>query len=122
MPATYYQAIAITGVVNVITYDGGIESTEAEHRTITGLLLNVSAYQGNILELWVEKEVVQEVYDYHFDTVESTGSTNTQKAVNKLQRLNVNWELEVGDTCRLGIRCGGTASNVFGAYEYEIRA
>ena len=120
MAQKYYQAITITGAANDEKYDTGITSTEKEKRTVTAILLNVTKHVGNLINVRVEREKIAEIYDYIVDTSESTGGANTQKAVAKIARIELGHALDTDRTMKVSIKCGATAANVFGAYEYEI--
>jgi hypothetical protein len=121
MPITYHKRFTVTGVINTTTFDGGIQSTEAEPRNIKAINISVSAYQGNILEIWVEREKLQEHYDYVLNTHAAAGAADAYPSTNKMLRIPVDVELKIGDTMKVAITCGGTATNIFGSYEYELR-
>lgn len=118
---TYYTSEQITGVINSSVEGNGITSTDTEEKTIKAVSVVVSTYQGNIIEGFIEREKIISVYDYLFDTFESTGGTSTQKSTTKLQRLLVGHLILIGDTFKLIIVSGGTANNLFVQYEYEIK-
>lgn len=122
MAQTYYQAFSITGVTNDTTYDGGLTSTEAEPKRLKAILVNVSDYQDNLVQVWLEREKLADVYDKIFNTDGDTGSTNTPYSTTKLIRLPVDRDIPVGQTAKVAIQCGGNATNIQGAYEYEITA
>lgn len=122
MPISYHKKFAVTGVINTTTFDAGIQSTEAEPRNIKAINISVSAYQGNIVEVWVEREKLQEHYDYVLNTHEAAGAANAYKSTNKIIRISIDVELKVGDTMKVAVTCGGTATNIYGTYEYELRA
>jgi hypothetical protein len=117
---TYYKHFAVTGVVNTTTFDAGIESTEAEKKTIKAILISVSAYQGNFLESWLEREKIVDLPDYVLNTHEAAGAANAYKSTVKMLRIPVELALDIGKKFMVAINCGATASDIFGAYEYEI--
>lgn len=114
------KAFSITGVANVETADTGITSTEAEKKKLLYVVLWVSVQIANLIRGYIEREKVLEYYDYHIDTHEGTGSDNAQKSANKLIKIPVNVEIDVGKTFNLTIACGGTLSTLKGSYVYEL--
>lgn len=115
----YRQAFAVVGVANKDTSDSGIASSDVEKRKILSIEITTSGQVGNTIRLWIEREQVQEIYDYNIDTVEASG-VNAYKSVNKINELIVNKEIPVGYTLKVSINCGATAKNIFGAYKYQI--
>jgi hypothetical protein len=120
MPVTYYKHFGVTGVINTTVYDGGIESTEAEKITVKALLISISAYQGNLVEGWLEREKIVDIPDYCLNTHEAAGAANAYKSTVKMLRIPVELALDIGKIFKVAINSGGTANNIFGAYEYEI--
>jgi hypothetical protein len=120
MPPIYYKRFAVTGVINTTTPDTGIECTESEKIIVKALLISVSAYQGNIIEGWVEREKYVELYDYLLNTVLAAGAANAYASTNKLLRIPVEIKLQLGQIFRVAVNAGAAAVNLFGAYEYEL--
>ena len=116
----YYQAFSVAGIVNSTVFDDGLESTEKEPKTLLSIIAQVSKYVGNYVEAWIGKGKVLEIPDSVVDTVESTGSTSTQKSGNRLSEIPVGTELAVGERFKVAIRCGATAGDIVGCYIYEI--
>ena len=115
-----YEDFSITGVANDTVYDDGIESTDVEKKRVIALLLNVSGYAGNIIEYWLERERKGKIPDYLLDTDANSGGTNTLYSTIKINRIEVNLDIPVGQRFKVAIRCGATAKNLRGCYEYEI--
>lgn len=115
-----YQGFNRTGTINATELDGGLVSTKEEPKHIRAILINVSAYELNVVEGWIGNERVLEVYDNVFDTIEDLGAANFPYSTSKIGRLPIEIDIPVGQAFKLGIRCGGTASNIVGAYEYEV--
>lgn len=120
MPPIYRKEFTITGVANTTTEDTGLTSTEAETKRLVGMRLFVSGQIGNIIKGHLEREKILGLYDYHIDTDESSGSANVQKSVGKEQYFEINQDIPLGKTFKVGITCGATAKNVFGSYDYEL--
>jgi hypothetical protein len=119
---TYYKHFAVTGVINTTVYDGGIESTESEKITVNAILISVSAYQGNLIEGWIEREKIVDVSDYLLNTHQAAGAANAYKSTVKMLRIPVDAALDIGKIFKIAVNSGATASDIFGAYEYTIGA
>jgi len=116
----YYKQFAVTGVINTTTFDAGIESTEAEKKTIKAILISVSAYVNNVVEAWLERERIVEISDYVLNTHEAAGAANAYKSTVKMLRIPIEVALDVGKIFKVAVKSGGTASDIYGAYEYTI--
>ncbi len=121
MAKKYSEAFSIIGVANTTTFDAGLASTESEQRMITRVFLHVSGQIGNIILANIEREKIMEFYDYLIETDETTGSTNQQKSVHKINEVEIGHDLPVGRTFKIGIKCGSTQKDVYGSYEYELK-
>lgn len=115
-----YQAFTITGVANVETFDGGLESTQAEPKRLIALLVHLSGYAANFVQLWREKEKLAEVYDYHFVTEADLGAANFPYVTNRLTRLDLEIDIPIGQRLKAALKCGATTKNLFGCYVYEV--
>jgi len=120
MPEVFRKLFDVTGIANDVVYDVGIESTEAEPKHIVAIELTVNVYAGNVVQIWVEREKKQEVPDVLLDTWGSTGSTNVQYSTHKINRLDVDFDLPVGERLKVGLLCGATATRVKGCYVYNL--
>jgi len=116
----YYQRFNVTGDINDLVIDIGLSSTAAEKKRLVSLIVNVSDYEDNVIELYVGREKVGDIYDKVFGTDATTGAANIQYAQNKLIELPIDLEIVVGEFFQIGIRCGGTATDLHGAYKFEI--
>ena len=113
----FYKAYTITGVINVATYDAGLQSPVDNPVHLNAVIINSSATEGNIIEGWIGNKRVLEAYDYCFDTQEECTAQAAISAT-KIGRLPIDLDIPPGKSFRIAIRCGGTASNLFGSYEY----
>lgn len=116
----WHKAFKITGVLNSTVFDVGIESTEKEPKTLISILVQVSDYQANLLEGWIEKTKIFDLYDYLLDTTDREGDAFTNKAATRINEIPVEVVLGVGEKFQVAINCGGTAAIVYGAYVYEL--
>lgn len=119
MAGLYYQKFEVTGVASSTASDAGLESTEEERRHIDSVLLWVSGWAGNVVEIWLERELLAEIMDYHCQTDESSGSTNTQKDGGRELKFELGHDLPAGKTLKAKIRCGATNKNLKGSYVYR---
>lgn len=114
------QSFSVTGSANSTVEDTGLASTEAEHKHCKKVLVYLSGIVANKIQLWLEREKLAEYYDYHFATVESTGSTNVQKGSTLLHEIPVDVDIPVGQTLKVALQCGATAKNLFGSYVFDL--
>lgn len=117
----YYKEFHVAGVINTPEYDDGLMSPADKPITLRAVILNTSATEGNYIEGWIGNEKVLEIIDYCCDTQEeAVGFTGL--SVVKIGRLPVELDIPAGKIFKICIRCGGTASNLFGSYEYAPTA
>jgi len=115
-----YQGFHVVGTINITVLDAGLVSTATEPKRIDAVLIDVSAYQGDIIEGWIGTNRVLEVPDFVFSTRLAFGGANAYAATAKLSRIPVGLEVAVGQIFKIGVRCGGVAITIDGAYEYTI--
>ena len=118
----YYQQFRVAGVINIITADQGLMSEVAAPRTIKAVLINVSAYEANSVEGWIGNTRVMQIPDELLDTEEDLGAANFPYSTNKMQRIPLDLPIPAGQIFHVSIACGGVASNIRGAYEWELTA
>ena len=118
--ATRYRKITVAGVADDLVLDMGLQSTQQEMRTLVAVHLAVNAHQDNVAEGYILQTQHLEIPDYLLDTWDAAGS-GSPYSTSKLRRVEINLELAVGEIFQVGLRCGGTATNLRGAYEYMIR-
>lgn len=120
MAGKRYQTFSVTGVANKTVDDTGLESTQAEPKTIKAIHITTSGQAGNWVEVWLEQERLASVIDYLVHTYASAGSTNVQMATNYLTKLELDHSLPVGQRLKVSIKCGATLKVLHGMYEYEL--
>ncbi|GAG22054.1 unnamed protein product, partial [marine sediment metagenome] len=49
----YYKAYAVAGTINITELDAGLVSETEEPKRIEAILINISAYEGNMVEGWI---------------------------------------------------------------------
>ena len=116
----YFQLIRITGGENAVTFDGGLESSLENPKTLLSILVNVSAYQDNDIQGYLEREKIFDLPDKLLDTVEEGATDKISKSFNRLNEIEVGTDIPAGSTFKAAIKCGATPTNLVGAYRYEI--
>jgi len=116
----WHHTFKITGEANNTIFDPGIESSEKEPKRLLSILVQVSAYQENDVEGWIEKTKIFSVKDKLIDTIANTASANMQYSGQRINEIPVEIDLAVGERFKAAIRCGGTATDLIGAYIYEL--
>ena len=116
----YFQKFSITGEENKVAYDAGLESSTENPKRLISLLVQVDDYQDNDVQGWYEREKIFEIPDSLIDTVGRESDNNANKSFNRINEVEVGYELPVGSTFKAAISCGATKSDLKGAYKYEI--
>lgn len=119
MPGDRYQYFSVTGAASSTVSDSGLESTEEERRFLKSILIECSVHAGNRILVKIEREDIADVPDYLFVTRESSGSTNTQKVVNRRDELEINEEIPIGKRVKVQVVSGASATSITGAYRYS---
>lgn len=120
--AVYYKAFRVTGAVNQIVWDDGLTSTEAEPKHLRGVYLTTSDWFGNLVKASIEREEVMSIYDFNIDSYNYLSTGNGARSTNKPYYFELNIDIPLGRTFRIGLQCGGTATTIYGVYVYEIKA
>ncbi len=113
-----YKAFAVVGVLNVTTYDAGLSSLVKMPVHVNAIIINISAYEGNVIEAWVGNKRLVEIYDYNLDTQDETAGATAPYSTVKMGRIPVEEDIKPGQVFRVAVNCGAVANNLFGAYEY----
>ncbi|MBA7628010.1 hypothetical protein ES703_35480 [subsurface metagenome] len=110
----FYKSFSVTGVANVTTFDDGLISSVAEPKKIMAILISVSKWRNNNLEGWIETNRILEISDFVLNTSEDEGCGVA------IIRIPIDEIIKPGMIFKIAINCGATATNIFGAYEYEL--
>lgn len=116
----YFQKFSITGEANKVAYDSGLESSTENPKRLLSVLVQVDDYQGNDVQGWYEREKIFEIPDSLIDTVDREADTMVNKSFNRINEIEVGYDIPPGSTFKAAISCGGTKSDLKGAYRYEI--
>lgn len=115
-----YQDFIVVGLANDTVLDGGLASTDVIPKTVKAILISVELYAANHIEGWIGTDKIIDVIDYVFDTFDIAAADTPYPSTTKLGRLPINEIIPVGETFKIGIRCGVTDTDIYGAYEYEV--
>ncbi len=117
-----FQMFRITGVTNSVTFDEGLKSTEVEKKRLISVHVqmdNYSATDDNQVQGWHERSKVFELPEKMFPTEVYTATSSTA-APDKMPSVPVELDIPVGEVFKVAMSCAATATDVRGAYEYEI--
>lgn len=114
------QYIKITGVANTITYDTGLQSTQAEKKQLLSVSVLVNNYKDNQLQGYHERAKVFDIPDRLLDMEDNGLSLNRAKPGARINEIEVGLPIPVGETFKLAIKCGADVSDVYGTYNYEL--
>ncbi len=120
MAGILHQQLSITGSVNAIVYDTGLESTEEEPRHLDAVQVAVSERKGNTIEIWHDREQRSVISDFTVRTTELSAG-NAPLADESVLEFPINIDLPIGTKVQVAIRCGANATNVNGQYVYHVR-
>ena len=115
----FYKLFRVTGIANSTIYDGGLISTVEEPKRIKAILINVSNYNNNTIEGWIETNRILEIPDDCCSTIDSTGTATYYRPTTKMFRIPIDEEIKPGMIFKIAIRCGAALTNIDGSYEYE---
>lgn len=116
----YFKYFKITGEDSKTVYDDGLTSSAEAPKRLKSIMINVVAREGNKIQGWFEREKVFELPDHLIDTQELVGSDDFPMSMNALNEIPVGLDMPVGTTFKVALESGGTHSDLYGAYRYEI--
>lgn len=114
----FYKSFSVTGIENKTVLDSGLISTVEEPKTIKSVLINVSAYQGNTVEGWIETNRILEIDDKVLNTELVAAGDTPYASTTKIVRIPIDEPISPGMIFRIGINSGATKTDISGAYEY----
>jgi len=117
----FYQRFDVVGVVNTTVLDAGLVSTVEEPKHIDAILIDVSAYEDNIIEGWIGNLRIMEVSDYVLGSRDLAAADTPFASTNKIVRLPVDQDINAGQIFKIGVRSGAVANDITGSYEYTIK-
>jgi len=116
----FSQYFKVSGVANTIQYDDGLKSTEAEKKRLIAVKLVVDEIADNRVQGYHERARVFDFPDRLIDEETATGSINKAKPGARINEIEIGLDIPVGETFKVAIQCGATATDVMGAYIYEL--
>lgn len=114
------QLFRVTGVANVITYDDGLKSTDAEKKRLLSLSILCSDYKDNDVQGYHERAKVFDIPDRLLDMENAGMSLDRAKPGARINDIEVGMEIPVGEVFKVAIKCGADAANIMGCYNYEL--
>jgi len=115
------QRFKVTGVANTIAYDTEkLKSTEAEKKRLISVRLLVDEVADNDVQGYYERQKVFDYPDRLIDEETTAGATNKAKPGARVNEIEVGLEIPVGEAFAVAIKCGATATDVYGVYNYEL--
>jgi len=114
----FYKAFSVTGQNNKTVLDSGLISTVEVPKTIRAVLINVSAYQGNTVEGWIETNRILEIIDKVLNTEFVAAADTPYSSTTKIVRIPIEEPIPAGMIFKIGINSGATKTDISGAYEY----
>lgn len=115
-----YKEFTVVGIASDRVLDGGLVSTDVEPKRVEAVLISVELYAGNHIEGWIGTKQIVGAPDYVFDTFDDAAAGTTHPSTTKILRLPVGENIPVGETFKIGIRCGLTDTDIYGSYEYTL--
>ena len=107
-----YEYETINGIANKTVTGSGLMSNEVSHKKLEKIILITSSREGNVIDLYLEKEKIFSVKD----DVANLSSDNPK------QEFVIDVDIPVGQKIVPTLTCGGTATNLIIVYEYsEVR-
>lgn len=113
----FYKEFNVVGVINVTTYDAGLQSPVDKPVHLDAVILNTDTTEGNTIEGWIGTTKVLEIFDYCCDTQEEAAAQHALSST-KIGRLPIDQDIPPGHSFRIAVRCGAAANDLYGAYEY----
>ncbi len=105
-----YFSEKITGVTNDIVYGEGLTSIQAEPKRLINVMLTITAQEANWIEGWFEREQQLLINDYLIPI-----NTDPFRFW-----YDINYDIAIGKTWKLALRCGANARILYCSYGYEI--
>lgn len=106
----YYDTLQVTGSVNKEVISDKFTSPENEKRHLDGVYLNISAQQGNTVNIYLEREKLANINDYVIPTT----------AGNESNFFPLDLDLPIGQSLTLSVVSGGTANNLNAVLRYTV--
>lgn len=118
----YFQALDTGEATSETKMDDGLRSTAENPKTLLSVLVHAEAlpHIDGFLQIWYEQEKIAELPMRLIDS--NAAGESEPFSRNKLNEIEIGFEIPVGALVRLAVKAGTTAQRVVGAYRYEITA
>lgn len=116
----FRQYIYLAGIINDIAYDPGLISTPSEKKRLVSISLLVNQVIDNHVQGYHEKAKVFDIPDRLIDVENNAYNYNYQKPGARINEIEVGLDIPVGETFKLAMKSGATATNIYGMYNYEL--
>jgi len=116
----YFKYFKVAGVNSKTVYDAGLTSSAEAPKRLKSIMINIVARNGNKVQGWLEREKVFELPDHLIDTQFILGTDTSPMSMNALNEIPVGVDMPVGTTFKVALESGVPASDLYGAYRYEI--
>jgi len=116
----FRQPFKVTGVANKSTPDTGLKSTEAEKKRLLSIWVVVSGQADNFIQGYHERAKMFEIPDRLIDVETDAFDYNKAKGANRINEIEVGFDIPAGQAFSIAIQCGATAKDLHGCYNYEI--
>ncbi len=118
----YFQLFRITGVANVITYDDGLKSTEAERKRLVACHIQMNSWAAtddNEVQGYHERAKIFDIPEKMFpqrrnNLQEEALSEPVSKAI------PVDLDIPAGESFKVALKCASSKVDLRGMYEFEI--
>ena len=112
---TRRTSFSVTGSTNATVHSSVFQSTTAQPKRLKGVEVNVSAYNDNTVELWIDQDKYQDLYDSMLRSYDVIASYTTSSD-NPIVYLEVEKDLEVGQQVTMASNSGGTQTSLLGCF------
>jgi len=114
-----YKLFRVTGEANKTVFDDGLISTVEEPKRIRAIIINVSTYNNNTIEGWIETNRILEIPDDCISTVDFTNTATYYRPTDKMFRIPIDEDIKPGMIFKIAINSGAAPTSIDGSYEYE---
>jgi len=115
----FYKLFRVTGEANKTIFDDGLISTVEEPKRIRAIIINVSTYNNNTIEGWIETTRILEIPDDCCSTADFTNTATYYRPTNKMFRIPIEEDIKPGMIFKIAVNSGAASTSIDGAYEYE---
>lgn len=116
------QRFFVQGVINSIVYDTGLLSTQSEKKRLLSVWIIANLIHDNDIQGYHERAKVFDIPDRLMDVEVDTFDYTNPKPGARINEIEVGLEIPVGETFKVAVKSGATASAIYGTYNYEIIA